>query len=51
MMRTMGAIDANTIVVTSVHDSQVVDIPEELVRFFFLSSQKKIFTFLTLISK
>ncbi|KAK3797748.1 hypothetical protein RRG08_020141 [Elysia crispata] len=31
MMRTMGAIDANTIVVTSVHDSQVVDIPEELV--------------------
>ncbi|CAL1532915.1 unnamed protein product [Lymnaea stagnalis] len=31
MMRTMGAIDASTIVVTSVHDSQVVDIPEELV--------------------
>ncbi|RUS72380.1 hypothetical protein EGW08_019860 [Elysia chlorotica] len=31
MMRTMGAIDANTVVVTSVHDSQVVDIPEELV--------------------
>ncbi|KAH9491950.1 hypothetical protein Btru_026875 [Bulinus truncatus] len=31
MMRTMGAIDANTIVVTSVHDSQIVDIPEELV--------------------
>lgn len=30
-MRTMGAIDADTIVVTSVHDSQVVDIPEELV--------------------
>ncbi|GFO35168.1 methenyltetrahydrofolate synthetase domain-containing protein [Plakobranchus ocellatus] len=31
MMRTMGAIDANTVVVTSVHDSQIVDIPEELV--------------------
>jgi len=31
MMRTMGTIDANTLVVTSVHDSQVVDIPEELV--------------------
>jgi len=31
MMRTMGAIDENTLVVTSVHDSQVVDIPEELV--------------------
>ncbi|XP_012936051.1 methenyltetrahydrofolate synthase domain-containing protein isoform X2 [Aplysia californica] len=31
MMRTMGAIDANTLVVTTVHDSQVVDIPEELV--------------------
>lgn len=31
MMRTMGAIDANTIIVTSVHDDQVVDIPDELV--------------------
>lgn len=31
MMRTMGAIDVNTLVVTSVHDSQVVDIPDELV--------------------
>lgn len=31
MMRTWGAIDANTIVVTSVHDSQIVDIPEDLV--------------------
>ncbi|CAG5133034.1 unnamed protein product [Candidula unifasciata] len=31
MMRSMGAIDADTLVVTTVHDSQVVDIPEELV--------------------
>uniref|UniRef100_A0A0B7B2U2 Methenyltetrahydrofolate synthase domain-containing protein n=1 Tax=Arion vulgaris TaxID=1028688 RepID=A0A0B7B2U2_9EUPU len=31
MMRTFGAIDANTVVVTSVHDSQIVDIPDELV--------------------
>lgn len=31
MMRTMGAIDANTLVVTTVHDSQVVDIPQDLV--------------------
>jgi 5-formyltetrahydrofolate cyclo-ligase len=31
MMRTLGAIDADTVVVTSVHDSQIVDIPEDLV--------------------
>ena len=31
MLRTMGAIDENTPVVTSVHDSQVMDIPEDLV--------------------
>ncbi|BFZ20905.1 hypothetical protein BsWGS_23944 [Bradybaena similaris] len=31
MMRTWGAIDESTIVVTSVHDSQIVDIPADLV--------------------
>jgi len=31
MLRTMGAIDENTLVVTTVHDSQVVDIADELV--------------------
>jgi len=31
MLRTMGAIDENTPVVTSVHDSQVMDIPEDLI--------------------
>ncbi|XP_024151720.1 methenyltetrahydrofolate synthase domain-containing protein isoform X2 [Oryzias melastigma] len=30
MMVSMGAVDENTVVVTVVHDSQVVDIPEEL---------------------
>lgn len=43
MMRTLGTIDANTVVVTTVHDSQIVDIPEELVSlgsvffFYFMS--------------
>lgn len=31
MLRTMGAIDEKTLVVTTVHDSQVVDIADELV--------------------
>lgn len=31
MLRTMGAIDASTPVITSVHDSQVMDIDEDLI--------------------
>lgn len=31
MMASMGAVDASTVVVTIVHDCQVVDIPEEII--------------------
>lgn len=30
MMVTMGAINYNTVVITTVHDCQIVDIPDEL---------------------
>lgn len=30
MMVTMGAINHNTVVITTVHDCQIVDIPDEL---------------------
>lgn len=31
MMKTMGAVNENTVVVTTVHDHQVISIPERLV--------------------
>lgn len=31
MMVTMGAVNHNTVVITTVHDCQIVDIPDELI--------------------
>ena len=31
MMVTMGAVNQDTVVITTVHDCQVVDIPDELI--------------------